>query len=75
MMPADPTVKPLTVQQMADYFCRQSMQGRGQHAVELDLRGLAQLANDGCRLVLAIPPEGEQVDSERLTVFASARCG
>ena len=54
-----------TAQQLADYFAKHVMMGRGQWVVRLDPR-------DG-NGVIVTPPVGKQFDEEGRTIFASLR--
>jgi len=74
-IPRDPEAKVFTVQDLADYFSRQSMLGRGQWPVQLDKRGLKELVSDGGSILLSIPPSGERVSEKASAIFLSARPG
>ena len=54
-----------TAQQLADYFAKQVMMGRGQWTVKLDPR-------DGDGFV-ATPPAGKQLDEGNNLIFVSLR--
>ncbi len=74
-IPRDAEAKVFTVQDLANYFSRQSMLGRGQWSVQLDKRGLLDLANDDGSILLAVPPIGEQMNQGFNTLFLATRPG
>ena len=55
-----------TAQQLADYFTRQVLQGRGQWRVQFDPR-------DGVAGNLVTPPAGKALDDDAHVVYVSIR--
>lgn len=64
-----------TVQQRADFWCRQVMLGRGQWEARLCPRGLLGLTAipEGTHLALVEPAPDETCDKKNRIVFAAAR--
>lgn len=61
-----------TVQQMADFYNREAMRGRGQCTARLDPRGLLGAAETGMPLAI-VPPDAEHsFDAATNSVFARA---
>lgn len=64
-----PHLREMTVQQLADFFARQAMLGRGQHSVRLCPRGLDGHQSSDVVLPIVVPFDGEVFSEKDKVVF------
>ncbi len=69
----DPQMPSFTASQMADYWARQVMIGRGQWIARLDPRGLDYREAKDTVISLVIPEEDQMYNEKEQIIFAAAR--
>lgn len=69
----DTQSKSYTAQEMADFWCKQVMMGKGQWTARLDPRGLDYRTSKDTQINLAIPTTDQMYNEDKQIVFISVR--